>query len=88
MRLFNFFKRKKKSISKLSVTTINLDEMRAELGETLMNLAIAYYIRHEPHVLNLVNNDGEASFPPYWEDKHQPSLWKGGTWRWFFGIKK
>lgn len=83
--MFNLFKKRKKQIKVELTSYIDYDVVEPCLPDEYIREAVTWYYNHKEHVHNLMLHDGESSFEPYWEDKSQPSLWKGGSWRWFFG---
>lgn len=84
--MFSIFKKRNKLESVDLVSYVDYDTVEPCLPDEYIRESVAYFYAHRAHVCNLILHDGVSKFEPYWEDKSQPSLWKGGTWRWFFGL--
>lgn len=84
--MFGIFKKKKKTIDVDLRSFIDYHYVEQCLPDEYIRDACLWYNDHSEHIHELMLHDGETKFSPYWEDKSQPLLWKGGSWRWFFGL--
>ena len=83
--MFSLFRKNKKKLN--LPLFVDMDNVEPCLPDEYIQRALKYYNVHQEHVHTLMLSS-ERTFEPYWEDKPHPSLWKGGTWRWFFGEYK